>query len=149
MAIVGFAGVTAIDWRVVAVTVSTVDPLMEPSVAEMVEVPVPTAVARPAVVIVATDVVAEAQLTWPVRSCVVLSLYVPVAVNCWVSPLAMLGLAGVTVIDWSAAVVTVSTVEPLMEPSVAEIVEVPVPTAVASPVVLMDATDVVAEAHET
>ena len=63
--------------------------------------------------------------------------------------MAIVGLAGATVIDWSAAAVTVSTVEPLMEPSVAETVEVPVPTAVASPVVLMVATDVVAEAHET
>ncbi len=39
----------------------------------MVDVPVATAVARPAVVIVATDVVAEAQVTWLVRFCVELS----------------------------------------------------------------------------
>ena len=149
MAILGLAGVTVIDWSAAVVTVSTVEPLMEPSVAEIVDVPVPTAVARPAVVIVATDVVAEAQLTWPVRFCVVLSLYVPVAVNCWVSPLAMLGLSGVTVIDWSAAVVTVSTVEPVIPLNLAEMVEVPVPTAVASPAAVMVATVVVADVQVT
>ena len=41
-------------------------------------------------------------------------------------PLATLGLAGVTAIDCRAAAVTVSTVEPVMPPSVAVIVEVPV-----------------------
>ena len=73
-AIVGFAGVTVIDWRAAAVTVSTVEPLMEPSVAEIEEVPVPTAVASPVVLMVATEVVADAHVTCPVRSWVVLSL---------------------------------------------------------------------------
>ena len=35
-------------------------------------------------------------MTEPVRFAVEASLYVPVAVNCWVSPAAMVGLAGVT-----------------------------------------------------
>ena len=48
---------------------------------------------------VATEVVAEAQVTWLVRSWVELSENVPVAVNCSVSPLGTLGLAGVTAID--------------------------------------------------
>ena len=39
----------------------------------MVEVPVATAVASPAAVMVATEVVAEAQVTWLVRSWVELS----------------------------------------------------------------------------
>ena len=42
-----------------------------------------------------------------------LSLKVPVAVNCCVAPLAIDGFAGVTAIDCSVAAVTVSTVEPL------------------------------------
>ncbi len=75
--------------------------------------------------IVATDVVAEAHVTWLVRSCVELSEYVPVAVNCSVRPLAMLGLAGVTAIDSNVAAVTVRTVEPLTPLSIALIVEVP------------------------
>ena len=71
------------------------------------------------------------------------------AVNCWVSPLATLGFAGVTAIDWSTAALTVSTVEPLIAPSVALMLEVPVATAVASPAAVMVATEVVAEAQVT
>ena len=40
---------------------------------------------------------------------VLLSLYVPVAVNCCVAPFVMDGFAGVTAIDCSVAAVTVST----------------------------------------
>ena len=47
----------------------------------------PTAVASPAALIVATEVVADAQVTWLVRSCVELSEKVPVAVNCSGQPL--------------------------------------------------------------
>ena len=75
--------------------------------------------------IVATVVVADAQVTDAVRFCVLLSLYVPVAVNCCVAPLLIDGFAGVTAIDCSVAAVTVSTVEPLTAPSVALIVLVP------------------------
>ena len=73
MARLGLAGVTAIDWSAAAVTVSTVEPVMPLSVALIVEVPVPTAVAKPAVEMVATEVVAEAQVTWLVRFWVELS----------------------------------------------------------------------------
>ena len=76
---------------------------------------------------------ADAQVTWLVRSWVELSEKVPVAVNCSVSPLGTLGLAGVTAIDCRAAALTVSTVEPVMPPSVALMVDVPVATPVASP----------------
>ena len=74
LATLGFAGVTAIDWRAAAVTVRTVEPVTPFIVAEIVEVPVPTPVANPAVVIVATEVVAEAQVTWLVKSCVEVSV---------------------------------------------------------------------------
>ena len=58
---------------------------------------------------------------------------VPVAVNGSVVPLAMLGLAGVTAIDSRTAGLTVSTVEPLIPPIVALMLDVPVATAVARP----------------
>ena len=45
--------------------------------------------ASPPAVIVATAGVADAQVTWLVRFCVELSENVPVAVNCWVFPLAI------------------------------------------------------------
>ena len=95
----GLAGVTAIDWRVAAVTVSTVEPVTPLSVAEIVEVPAATPVASPAALTVATAVSAEAHVTWLVMFCVVLSENVPVAVNCSVVPVTMLGLAGVTAIE--------------------------------------------------
>ena len=70
----GLAGVTAMDWSAAAVTVSTVEPVVPLSVALIVEVPVPTPVANPAAVIVATEVVADAQVTWLVKFCVELSV---------------------------------------------------------------------------
>jgi hypothetical protein len=78
-----------------------------------------------------------------------LSLYVPVAANCWVKPLAMLGFEGVTEIVCNAAAVTVSTVDPVTLPKAALIVDVPVATAVARPAAVIVATEVVADAHVT
>src|SRR5438270_749135 len=140
----GLAGVTAIEVNAAAATRRSSDLVTPLKVALIVEVPVPTPVARPAVVMVATVVVAEAHVTELVRFCVELSVNVPVAVNCCVVPLATLGLAGVTAIEVNAAAVTVSTVEPVTPLKVALIVEVPVPTPVARPAVVMVATLVVA-----
>jgi hypothetical protein len=50
------------------VTVSTVDPVIPFSAALIDDVPVPTAVAKPAAVIVATEVVADAHVTEPVST---------------------------------------------------------------------------------
>ena len=118
-AIEGLAGVTAIDDKAAVVTVKTVDPLMEPDVARIVVVPVATLVARPVLFIVAVAGVRDAQVTEFVRFCVLLSVYVPVTVNCCVVPLTIEGLAGVTAMDTSVAGGTVKTVEPLTEPRVA------------------------------
>ncbi len=57
------AGVTAIDTSVAAVTVRVVEPLMMSNVALIEDVPAVTPVAKPPVVIVATDGVADAQVT--------------------------------------------------------------------------------------
>jgi len=78
----GLAGVTARETRVAAVTFNVAVPVMLPDLAEMVEVPTPAPVARPPAVIVATVVVPELQATLPVMLAVLLSLKVPVAVNC-------------------------------------------------------------------
>src|SRR2546426_4879188 len=110
---------------------------MLPSVAVIVAVPAPSAVARPfdplALLIVATPGLDELQVTWVVRSCIVLSLKVPVAVNCRVSPSGRLGLAGVTAIVDRVAAVTVSVVFPETSPKVAVIVVEPTATELASP----------------
>ena len=154
-AIDGVAGVTAIDTSVAAVTVSVVLPLTAPLVAEMTVEPSATPLASPgdpaALEIVAVAVVADAHVTLPVRFCVVVSLYVAVATNCCVVPLAIDGVAGVTAIDTSVAAVTVSVVLPLMAPLAAEMTVVPAATLVASPTepaaFEIVAVAVVADAH--
>ena len=78
-----------------------------------------------------------------------LLLYVPVAVNCSVAPEVTEGLAGVTAMDTNVAAVTVSVVEPLIEPEVAVIAVVPCVELVAKPAALIVATLVVPELHVT
>jgi hypothetical protein len=63
----GFAGVTAIDCSVAAVTVRSVEPEIDDDVAVIVEVPTPAPEARPAALIVAVEVVPEDQVTVDVR----------------------------------------------------------------------------------
>ena len=145
----GFTGVTAMDTNVAAVTVSVVLPTMPPLVAEIVLVPAFSADARPALVIVAVVSVPDAHVTLPVKFCVELSLYVPVAVNCCVLPAATDGSAGVTAMDTSVAAVTVSVVLPTMLPLVAEIVLVPAFSADAKPALVIVAVVSVPEAHVT
>ena len=72
--------------RVGGDTVNVVLPVIPLSVAEMLVLPALTAVASPALVMVATPVFEEAQVAEPVRFWVLPSEYVPVAVNCWVAP---------------------------------------------------------------
>jgi hypothetical protein len=85
----------------------------------MVVDPVPTALASPAVLIVATAAAEELHVAVLVRFCVLPSEYVPVAVNCCVLPLVIDAFAGVTAIDTSVAAVTVSVVLPETAPEVA------------------------------
>jgi hypothetical protein len=137
------------DTNVAAVTVSVVLPTMLPLVAEIVLVPAFSADARPPLVIVPVVDVPEAHVTLPVRFCVELSLYVPVAVNCCVPPAVTVGFAGVTAMDTSVAAVTVSVVLPTIPPLVAEIELVPAFSADARPPLLIVAVAVVPEAHVT
>lgn len=130
-------GLIAIETSDAAVTVNTVEPLIVPEVAVMVAVPCPTLVANPLVapevLMVAVAAVSEDHVAVLVRFCVVPSVKVPVAANCCVVPSAMEGAAGVTAIETSAAVLTVSVVEPLTEPDVAVIIAAPWATLVARP----------------
>src|SRR3989338_1162096 len=80
------------------------------SLATMEVEPVAMVVVKPASLIVATDVADELQFTNVVKFFVLLSEYVPVAVNCCEVPLAMLGLEGVTAMDTRVADVTVTDV---------------------------------------
>ena len=64
-------GVTAIEVRTGAVTVRPAEPLMLPEAAVIVADPCATPVARPTLVIEATPVAEELQVTAPVTFCVV------------------------------------------------------------------------------
>lgn len=149
----GFVGVTAIETSVAGVTVSAAVPLIVPSVAVIVVAPTAAAVARPrepaAFEIVAVATRLDDHVTCVVRSWVVRSVYVPIAVNCCVVPFAIDGATGVTAIETSAAVVTVSSAVPFTAPSVAVIVVVPFATPVARPLALIVAVAGVPEVHVT
>lgn len=69
----GDVGVTAIELST-GVTVTPVEPLTDPIVAEIVVVPLATAVARPEALIDAMELELEAQVTCEVRSLVLPSL---------------------------------------------------------------------------
>jgi hypothetical protein len=79
-------------------------------VAMMVVLPDPMPVANPVEEMVATLVELEDQVATPVRSVVVPSEFVPVAVNCWVAPTLIEAPVGVTAIERSVAEVTVMNV---------------------------------------
>jgi hypothetical protein len=130
------------------------------SLAVMMVVPSATDVASPFVpdvlLMVAIPVSEEFQVTDDVRSCVVLSEKVPMAMNCLICPRAMLGFDGVTEIDSNTGAVTVSVAEPDMLENVAVMSVDPSATAVAKPfeldVLLIVATpgfDEVQVAHVT
>lgn len=61
----------------------------------------------------------------------------------------MLGVAGVTLMETSVAVVTVSDAVPLTEPEVAVIVAVPPPTPLARPLISTEATELEAALQVT
>lgn len=134
----GFTGVIAIDTSRAGVTVSVVEPLAAPVAAVIVVMPVPTLLASPLLsgplLTVATVASAELQCTVAVRSCVVWSVKVPVAVNCCPVPSGIEGTAGVMAMDANCAAETVSVADPIIELYVAEIVVVPTATLVARPV---------------
>ncbi len=105
------------DTNAADVTVSvTAEDLTPPRAAVICEVPVATLVAKPfmplVLLIVATAVLDDDQVTMLVTSCVLLSVYTPMAVNPWVVPSAILGAAGVRPIDTKVAAVMVSEVLP-------------------------------------
>ena len=123
----------AIDTRVAAVTVNTVEPVTVPELAFTVDVPMPALVAAPLASMLAVEVVFDDHATVPVRSCMLPSVNVPVAVNCCFVPSAIDGSGGVTAMDASAAAVTVNVVVPVTEPEVAVILAEPLLKLVAKP----------------
>lgn len=79
----GLVGVIVIEVSVGAVTLKAAElEVIAPEVAVMEEEPILAAVAKPLLLIVATVVLDELQVTVEVIFCVELSEYVPMAVNC-------------------------------------------------------------------
>src|SRR5580658_3787294 len=126
------AGVTAIETSTACPTLSVAEPLIEPDVAVIIALPTPSPLANPLLAILAT-VEDELQLTELVRSCALPSLYIPVAAYCWLVPLAIDALPGLTDIDTRTGAVTATLTEPVIVPEVAVIVVVPGVTLVATP----------------
>ena len=144
-AIEGWTGVRAIETNVGGVTVNVVEPLIEPKLALIVVMPGSDVLASPWLLMVATAVLEEFQLTKVVRSCVLPSVKVPVALNCCFVPSGMETVGGVMVRNTKTGGVTVRIVEPLTEPKEAVIAVVPWARLVASPWLLMVATGVLEE----
>jgi hypothetical protein len=148
----GLAGVTEMDTSVAGVTVKVVDPEMFPDAAMTVAEPVAVPMANPcepAALLIVAAFESELQTAVAVKSCVVLSEKVPVALNCLVVPLAKLGFVGVTARDTSVAELTVSVVDPVMLPAAAEIVVVPAAAEAANPEALIVAAPVLDEFQVT
>src|ERR1700749_827142 len=101
--------------------------------AVMVLVPRLRAVTRPLTVIEAMFVFDELQVTVPVISCVDPSEKVPVAVNCCKVPSGIDGLAGVTAMEVTVALVTVKVAFAETFPEAAVMVDVPGATPSARP----------------
>jgi hypothetical protein len=130
-------GVTEIDTSAAVAIVNVVALEMEPEVAVIFAVPVPELVASPAVplalLMTATFAFEELQVTVEVTSCVLPSVYVPVAVNCCVVPRGIDGVEGLIAIETRAAGRTLNVAEALMDPAEMLIVVDPALSVVATP----------------
>lgn len=115
----------------------------------MVVTPVATLVTKPLALIFATAGFDDFHSTSWVMSCVVVSLKVPVAVNCLFASLGMVELAGVIASETKVALLTVTEAVPEIEPEVADTVDVPAIIAVPSPVELTVRTFCALEDHCT
>ena len=122
-----------IDVSLALETVRPVEPVIAPRIAEILVVPVTLLVTNPALFIAATAAFEELQPTDAVMSCVLLSLKVPVATNCFEAPIGMMEFAGVTAIETRLAPVTVIAALPVIDPTVAFMLPVPAATPAASP----------------
>src|SRR5439155_21055935 len=93
-----FAGITAIEASVAALTGRAALAVTPPELDVIVVLPVPTAVAKPEELTEATRAADEDHVT-EVNSCVLPSSKVPSALNCCVVPTAIEGVAGLTAIE--------------------------------------------------
>ena len=133
LAIVGLAGVIAIDCNATLETVRVVDWVTEPNDAPIVVFPVAKLFTKPLALMDATDRLDELQSTNVVMSSELLSLKVPIAVNCFVAPAGMDEFSGAIARETKVALVTVTDAVPVIDPDVAVTVAVPAATPVPNP----------------
>jgi hypothetical protein len=138
-----------IDTSVAELTFKEAVPVTAPRIALMFAVPDATPVTILTLPTVATAVLSDAQLTSRVIFCVLASLNVPAAVNDNLDPGAIVRPVGVTEIDTTWALLTVSVTELLAVPSVAVIVAAPGLKPFATPLLLpIFATPELEELHD-
>ena len=136
------------ETRVALVTVTEAVAAMLPEVAVTVEVPGATPRLRPLASTVSTLVTLEDHCK-EVRTWVLPSSKLPVAVNCCGVPAAMDTAAGEMVMEVSCAETTVIVVESVKEPTVAVMLVVPAARIRARPLLSMVTTEVVEEVQVT
>src|SRR5262249_6197428 len=126
------AGETAIETSAADATVNVVEFEIDPRLALMFAVPVPALVASPAAT-TATFAFEEFQFAVAVKSWEEPSVYVPVAMNCWLVPSEIVGATGLIAMETSAAGATTKLADALMDPILIPIVVFPETDVVASP----------------
>jgi hypothetical protein len=144
-----FAGTMFKTTTTAGVTVRLAVPVKDPAVTPIVAVPTALARAAPAELTLAIADADELHVAVFVRFCVLPLLYVPVAVNCCVSPAAIEELAGVTATEARTGEVTVSMAAPCTVPAVAVIVVLPTIMPLARAAALIVATEGADELHVT
>lgn len=145
----GVAGATAIEIRWAGTTVNELVSENAPTVAVIVVAPAATVVASPEPLMVATEVDEEVQVTPLDKSWLLPSLYVAVAVNCWLMPMARVRPTGVTAMDTIVGAVTVTVVDCETPAKDAETLVEPAATAVSNPLASMVAIAVEEELQVT
>ena len=133
---VAFVGATTSETAVAGLTVSDADPVIAPTFAEIVAVPTPAPLASPAEFTGPICRLEDVQPADCVTSWIEPSLYIAVAENCCVVPLAIDVTPGLRAIDVTTGGVTDNAAELLIDPKVALTLAVPIPAPDTSPPVL-------------
>jgi hypothetical protein len=145
--VLALGGDTAMEVTVLACTVRVTPALVTPLRAAVTTLEPPaTPVASPLELTVATDWVADVQVAVELTFAVEPSLYVAVAVNCWVAPTRIVALEGDTAMEVRAAA-TLRVALPLIPLRVADTVVEPASIPFANPLALTVATDWLAAAQ--
>ena len=146
-------GAIVSETSVASLTVRVAVPTAPANTAVIVAVPGSSPVAHPFVpsksLTVATDTGCDVHPAEPVRSSVLPSANVPVALNCVAVCCAIVAISGVIWIDTRAKASTTNAAEPVTESSCAEIVAVPADCPVTSPILSTLATLPDDELHVT